>query len=130
MSFICQREHWASVRKSGIYYITELKLAYLLRCANRPTRGTRVVFINKGVIGEAIVDKFVHNGVRGHLVLRNIVSHVELPQEFGGLDKQATLQPTFARKKRKTVSQMPVAMTLPAETPARLLWLEVQRLLK
>jgi hypothetical protein len=70
--YLCRTNHWAAVRSTRLFYMTELRLAIHLRQNNLPRIGDIVKFLSNVELGTATVEDIQHNGYSGHLVLKDI----------------------------------------------------------
>jgi Ni/Co efflux regulator RcnB len=85
-SFICKREHWASVRRYHLYYLTPRRYDMFRRTPRRnprelPKAGDQLRFFggsfqDRRLLGTARVAELYHNGYSGHIHLVDITNYL------------------------------------------------------
>ena len=67
--YLCKTVHWQAVLHTGLYYITELRLAANIKGDNFPIAGETIQFLANRILGTAVVKESYQNGYAGHFVL-------------------------------------------------------------
>ena len=70
--YLCKASHWQAVVDTGLYYISELRMAVNIKGNNFPAPGDTVQFLANRVLGTAVIQKSYQNGYAGHFVLTDI----------------------------------------------------------